>query len=128
MKGLEVLHRSMDDERRQGETRATQLVRRAWWSFALFPVSFVLASLLGGVLLAAMGHDPDTETTPSWGLMLAAGVPAMIVLILPGLAAAWFGRSAHELGHPGGRTAAVAGLATAGAFVVLNVAAAVFGR
>lgn len=128
MKGLGVLHRSPDDERQQGEIRAKQLVRRAWWSVALFPVSFVAASLLGGFLLEAMGHDPDSETTPSWGLTLAAGVPAVLVLILPGLAAAWFGRRANDLGHPSGRTAAVAGLAIAGAFVVLNVAAAAFSR
>ena len=92
------------------------------------PVSFVAASLLGGILLAAMGHDPDTETTPPWGPTLVAGVPALMVLILPGLAAAWFGRRADELGEPHGRTAAVVGLALAGAFVVLNVAAALFSR
>jgi hypothetical protein len=55
-------------------------------------------------------------------------VPAIVVLILPGLAAAWFGRQANELGQPRGRTAAVTGLALAAAFVLLNIAAAIFSR
>jgi hypothetical protein len=128
MNGIDSLHRSTGDEQQQREARATQLVRRAWWSLALFPVSFVAASLLGGILLAAMGHDPDSETTPPWGPTLAAGVPAMMVMILPALAAAWFGRRAQELGQPNGRAATVTGLALAGALVMLNVAAAVFSR
>jgi hypothetical protein len=128
MNGIDSAHRSISDERPHGTARAQQLVRRAWWSLALFPVSFVAASLLGGILLAAMGHDPDTETTPPWGPTLVAGVPALMVLILPGLAAAWFGRRADELGERRGRTAAAVGLALAGAFAVLNIAAAVFSR
>ena len=128
MNEIDTLHRSTGDERQQGGTRAKQLLRRAWWSLAFFPVSFVAASLLGGAQLAAMGHDPDSQTTPPWGPTLVAGVPAMLVMILPGLSAAWFGRRADELGQPRGRTAAVVGLALAGALVVLNVVAAVFSR
>jgi hypothetical protein len=75
-----------------------------------------------------MGHDPDAETTPPWGPTVAAGVPAILVMILPALATVWFGRRAGELGEPRGQRAAVAGLALAGALVVLNVAAAVFSR
>ena len=128
MNEIDTVHPAVEDEREHDETRAKQHLRRAWWSLALFPVSFVAASLLGGVLLAAMGHDPDIETSPPWGPTLAAGVPAIVVLILPGLAAAWFGRRAKELGEPSGRTAAVTGLALAAALVLLNIAAAIFSR
>lgn len=128
MNEIETVHPPAGGEREHDEARGRQLLRRAWWSLALFPVSFIAASLLGGVLLAAMGHNPDTETSPPWGPTLAAGVPAIAVLVLPGLVAAWFGRQANELGQPRGRTAAAAGLALAAALVLLNIAAAVFSR
>ncbi len=75
------------------------------------------------------GASPiEIASTAPWGPTLAAGVRAIAVLILPGLAAAWFGRQAHEFGQPRGRTAAAAGLAIAVALVLLNIAAAIFSR
>ena len=52
-------------------------VRRAWWSLALFPVTFVAAFGVGEGLASLLGHPTgSSDDAPVW-LMLAAGVPAL---------------------------------------------------
>jgi hypothetical protein len=97
------------------------MLRAAWWSFGLLPISFVGASVLGGVILAAMGHDPDSETDPSFWQMTVAGIPSVVVMILPCALVVWFGRRALAAGLEGGREATKAGLAVGAVLVAMNL-------
>jgi MFS family permease len=103
------------------DRRGRRLLRAAWWSFGLLPISFVGASVLGGVILAALGHDPDSETDPSFWQMAVAGIPSVVVLILPCVLVVWFGRRALAAGLEGGRDATKAGLIVGAALVAMNL-------
>jgi len=103
--------------------RARRLLRPAWWSFALLPFSFVGATLLGNSILTAMGHDVDSETNPTWEQAIVAGIPAVIVMVIPALMAIWFGRRAIGAGHPKGHEPSIAGLVVGAALVAMNVLA-----
>ena len=107
----------------QASPRARRLLRAAWWSFALLPFSFVGATLLGNSILTAMGHDVDSETNPTWEQAIVAGIPAVIVMVIPALMAVWFGRRAIAAGHPKGHEASIAGLVVGAAMVAMNVLA-----
>jgi hypothetical protein len=87
----------------------------------LLPISFVGASVLGGLILAAMGHDPDSETDPSFWQMAVAGIPSVAVMILPCALVVWFGQRALAAGLEGGREATKAGLAVGAVLVVMNL-------
>jgi len=103
--------------------RARRLLRAAWWSFVLLPVSFVGATMLGNTILTAMGHDVDSETNPTWEQAIVAGIPAVIVMVIPALMAIWFGRRAIRAGHPRGHEPSIAGLVVGAALVAMNVLA-----
>ena len=105
----------------ESDRRGRRMLRAAWWSFGLLPISFVGASVLGGVILAAMGHDPDSETDPSFWQMAVAGIPSVIVLILPCVLVVWFGRRALGRGVEGGREATKAGLAVGATLVLMKL-------
>lgn len=107
------------------DQRGRRMLRAAWWSFGLLPISFLGATLLGGILLAASGHDPDSETDPSWWQIAVAGIPALVVMILPCVLVVWFGRRALGAGHQGGREATTAGVVVGAALVLLNLIAIV---
>jgi MFS family permease len=98
-----------------------RMLRAAWWSFGALPLSFVGASLLGGAILAAIGHDPDSESDPSIWQMAVAGIPSVVVLVLPCVLVVWFGRRALAAGHEGGRDASTAGLVVGAALVMMNL-------
>jgi hypothetical protein len=68
-----------------------------------------------------MGHDPDSETDPSFWQMAVAGIPSVLVLILPCVLVVWFGRRALAAGLEGGRDATKAGLVVGAALVVMNL-------
>ncbi len=105
------------------DRRGRRLLRAAWWSFGLLPISFLGGSLLGGVLLAATGNDPDGEIDPSWWQVAVAGIPALGVMILPCVLVVWFGRRAVGAGHQDGRAATIAGVAVGAGLVLLNLIA-----
>lgn len=96
-------------------------VRRAWWSLALFPLSFVLAMVVGQGLASLLGHPTaGTEDVPVWVMFAAAG-PALLVLVAPAVLAVAFARRAEREGDPGGRVPMWVGVGVATAFVLLNV-------
>ena len=96
-------------------------VRRAWWSLALFPVAFVAAFGVGEGLASLLGHPTgSSDDAPVW-LMLAAGVPALLVFVLPAVLAVVFGRRADGEGDPRGRVPMWIGVGIGAAFVLLNV-------
>lgn len=109
----------------ESDRRGRRMLRSAWWSFGLLPISFVGAAVLGGVILSAIGHDPDSETDPSFWQMAVAGIPSVVVMILPCVLVVWLGRRALAAGLEGGRDAAKAGLVVGAALVGLNLVSVV---
>lgn len=109
------------------EDRARRLRRRAWWSLAFLPLSFVTGVLLGGFLLAAQGYETGDELAPILQTALA-GVPALIVIVSPAVLAAWLGVRARRQGDPQGGLPAVLGTLFAVLFVLQNVGSYVLGR
>lgn len=96
-------------------------VRRAWWSLALFPLTFVAAFVVGEGLATLYGYSTgDTAEAPVW-VMLAAGGPALLVFVLPAVLAVVFARRAEREGDRGGRVPIWIGVGLAAAFVLLNV-------
>ena len=98
--------------------------RRAWWSLALYPVSFVAAFAVGEGILSALTED--TSEPALWQVLLAA-TPALVVFALPGVLSVSQGRRAMKLGRRDGQVPAMVGAAIAVAFVGLNAASYLLG-
>ncbi len=96
---------------------------RAWMSLLLYPVSLVGAFAVGEGLAAAMGHPAGDADAAPWAVVVLAGVPALIVFVLPGLLALRYGRRAARAGVRSALVPAVIGTLLGLAFVALNVLA-----
>lgn len=92
--------------------------RRAWWSLALYPVTFVAAFLVGGGLLSALTSD---RGDPAVWQVLVAATPALLVFVIPGILAVVEGRKAIRLGRRDGRVPGIVGAVIAIAFVGQNI-------
>lgn len=77
--------------------RSTNLTR-SWIGVALIPVAFVLAFAVGEGLYALLGYKPEDATEPLW-VALVAGVPAIVLFLVPCTAAVWYGNKARAEGH-----------------------------
>jgi hypothetical protein len=98
--------------------------RRAWWSFALYPVSFVVAFLVGEGILSTLTND---TSDPAFWQVLVAGTPALIVFVIPGILSVSQGRKAVRLGREDGKVPAIVGAAIAIGFIGINVASYLVG-
>lgn len=98
---------------------ARRLLRVAWVSVALIPVSFVVAMVLGDWLLSVQGYSSGEEDLPLKAVLLA-GLPALLVLLMPSIAAIWFGLRAKRRGAPQGFIPVAIGATVAAASVALN--------
>ena len=97
---------------------ANRAYRRAWWSLALYPVTFVAAFVIGAGLYSVYTDDRGNAT---WWEKLLAATPAIVVFVLPGILAWTLGRRAVRLGRRDGNAPAYIGAAIAVGFVGLNV-------
>ncbi|MET4592083.1 hypothetical protein [Arthrobacter sp. 754] len=104
---------------------ADSAYRRAWWSLALYPVSFGAAFGIGEGIITALTND--TVTAEFWQ-MLVAVIPALLVFAIPGILSVSQGRKAMRLGRKDGRVPAMIGAGIAIGFVVLNVASYLLGQ
>lgn len=105
------------------EKRAATACRRAWLSLLLYPVSIVGAFAVGEGLVSLYGYPSGgDEAVPFW-VVLAAGVPSLLVFAVPGVLAVHFGRRAMRLGRRDAKTPAVIGAVLLVAFVAQNVLA-----
>lgn len=94
--------------------------RRAWWSLLGFVPSFALAFLIGEGLISALGYASGGEAPVPWWAAVIATTPALIVFVLPAVAAVYFGRRATRLGDARGRLPMVVALVVAAGFILLN--------
>lgn len=107
------------------EAEAATNLRRAWWSLLGFVVTFVLAFVVGEGVASALGHPSGGDQPAELWVMVAAGVPALLVFALPAVPAVLYGRRAMRLGEPRGRYPAVVAVVVASGFVLLNLVSGV---
>jgi len=105
---------------RLGRSPGDAELRRAWWSLALFPVSFLAAFMIGEGLFSWL--DDDLGDPAIW-VIVVAGVPALAVFALPALLTYRLGRRAIRLGRADGMTPAIIAGSLAAGFVGVNVVA-----
>jgi hypothetical protein len=96
----------------------TAALARAWISIALVPVFFFLAFAVGEGLIAALGY-PDGDG-PIWTTLVSA-IAATVVVLLPCLAAAWFGTRAHRARDRRGLVPAALGAVIGLGWLVLTI-------
>jgi hypothetical protein len=80
-----------------GHARRSNLTL-AWVAVALIPVAFILAFAVGEGLYALLGYKPEDATEPLW-VALVAGVPAIVLFLVPCAAAVRYGNRARLEGH-----------------------------
>lgn len=97
---------------------ASRAYRRAWWSLALYPVTFVAAFVIGEGLYSVFTDDRGNAT---WWEILLSAIPAILVFVIPGILAWTLGRRAVRLGRRDGNAPAFIGATIAVGFVGLNV-------
>jgi hypothetical protein len=88
-------------------------------SLLLYPVGFVLAFVVGEGLATMLGYEPGEELV--WYVPVLAGIPAVLLFVVPGLLAMRYGRRAVRGGDPGGLAPVVVGAVIAVAFVGINL-------
>ena len=110
--------------RSRNNESADRAYRRAWWSLALYPLSFVAAFVIGEGILSAFTDDPADAAF--WQVLLA-GTPALLAFVVPGLLAVMQGRKAVRLGRTDGRTPAIVGAVIGIGFVGLNLVSYIVG-
>lgn len=96
-------------------------LRNAWIALALYPVAYVVAVLVGGGILAALGYA-EQQPVPR-GTALAVGLPLIALLVLPAAVGSRLGWRAREAGDPRGIWPALLG----GALVLWTVVTTVVG-
>lgn len=99
--------------------------RWAWWSLLGFVPSFGLAFAVGEGLISALGYPTGGSAEAPWWAALTASIPALVVFVLPAVAAVHFGRRAMSLGDARGRLPTILGIVVASLFVLTNGLSAV---
>ena len=92
--------------RGQGPQTQTPLVR-AWISLALIPVFFFVSFAVAQGIYALTGYDPSAGATPPLWADLAAGLPALAILLVPCVAGVVYGLRAARSGVRAGLVPAV---------------------
>lgn len=95
-------------------------LRRAWAGVALVPLFFVIAFAVGEGIYALMGYKPENADAPVWAVVVASALAVLVVLI-PCVAAVYFGRRAIKGGDRRGVFPAVIGAVAAVGWVVLTI-------
>lgn len=100
--------------------RASVATRRAWWSLLGFVPSFVLAFVVGEGIIAALGYDSGGDVQAPWWAVLVAGVPALVVFVVPAVLTVRQALQAMRLGDERAIVPMILALVVAGGFVLLN--------
>ncbi|WP_353816783.1 hypothetical protein [Agromyces sp. SYSU T00266] len=99
----------------------------AWVCVGLIPVAYVVATLVGGALLAASGGAEGAAERPPASVVLPIGLLSVAIMVLPAVGAAVLGLRAARRGRRSGIAAAVIGAVVAIGGIVLNLLAYLFG-
>jgi hypothetical protein len=97
-------------------------LRAGWLFLALLPVALTAAMFLWSGSLAEQGWYLSADLNMPLRVALRAGAPALAVLIVPPAVAAWCGRRAERLGHPGGRDLYLVAIVVTAVSFALNLA------
>lgn len=100
---------------------AKQDLRLAWIGVALVPVCFAVAMVLGEGAIDLLGYPSGGEVAPLW-IAALVGVPATLLMLVPGAIAFVYGRRARREGLPRGLVPAVIGAVVVFYLVVVTVA------
>jgi hypothetical protein len=87
--------------------RTDNPLARAWISIALVPAFFLAAFAAAQGIYALTGHDPSAGATPPLWADLAAGLPSLVILLVPCIAGVVYGRRASRAGVRAGLVPAV---------------------
>jgi hypothetical protein len=98
---------------------APKAVARAWIAIVLIPVFFFIAMAVGEGLASLLGY-PAGGDGPVW-VTVVTDVAATVTVLLPCLAAVFFGRRANQAGDRRGRLPAVLGAGAGLGWLVLAI-------
>lgn len=93
---------------------------RAWVGVGLVPLFFFFAFAVGEGIYAWMGYKPENADAPVWAVVVVSALVVAVVLI-PCVAAVYFGRRAIRSGDRRGRVPAVIGAVAGVGWVVLTI-------
>ena len=96
-------------------------VRWAWICTALIPVGLVAAIVVGSVIASWLGYDSGGEDLAPLGVAVAAGIPAMLVGLVPAGLAVYLGLRARRAGDERGLVPAIVAGALGCGFVAMNL-------
>jgi uncharacterized membrane protein len=102
--------------------------RKAWVAVASLPVALVLAMFVGEGLIGALGYQSGGDEPVPVGPALLAGIPALLILIAPGVAAVHYGHRAYRAGRKDAKVPAWIGGVAAVVVVAQNLLAFLVGR
>ena len=91
----------------------------AWVAAAFVPVAIPLGRAAGIAFLSARGYEVDEAEPPGLGLVSFLLLAAIV--LVPVVAAVWFGVQAARDGHRSGMTAAVLAVLIGGSLVLLGL-------
>ena len=103
-----------------GRRESTRWTRRAWFAVGFIPIGFVLSMLIGEGLFATLGYDSEDTDVPLGAIALAGG-SALLVFLIPCLAAWLLGQRAIGEGESAGQVPAIVGGVVGALFLVTNL-------
>jgi fatty acid desaturase len=102
-----------------GRPRAPKAVARAWVAIALIPVFFFIAMGVGEGLASLLGYPAD-GAAPVW-VTVATDLAATVTVLVPCLAAVFFGHRAITAGDRRGLLPAVLGAGAGLGWLILAI-------
>lgn len=119
---METIGTARSDMSSPNPVAARRFLRAGWLFLALLPVALTAAMFLWSGSLMEQGWYLRADLDMPLRVALRAGVPALAVLVIPPAVAAWCGRRAERLGHPGGRDLRVIAIVVTAVSLALNLA------
>lgn len=95
-------------------------LRRAWTAVVLVPVFFFIGFAVGEGMYALMGYEPANLNAPVW-VNLVALIPVIVVVLIPCVAAVYFGRRTIKGGDRRGMVPLVIGVIAGVGLLVLAI-------
>ncbi|HVB43049.1 MAG TPA: hypothetical protein VNF47_10145 [Streptosporangiaceae bacterium] len=101
-------------------SRAPGALTRAWIAIVLIPVFFVIAIGVGEGVISLLGYTAGTGNNPIW-VSLVSDLAAIVVVLLPCVAAVFFGRRAYKAGDRRGLFPLVLGTVAGLGWLILTI-------